>query len=34
MLKRLLKLAYYATSVVTTLRLLKRALRAVRGRPS
>jgi hypothetical protein len=32
MIKRLLKLAYYASSVVTTANLLKKLLRALRRR--
>jgi|AntDeeMetagen134_2_1112570.scaffolds.fasta_scaffold08085_2 hypothetical protein len=32
MIKRLLKLAYYASSVITTLNLLRKLLRKVRGR--
>ena len=34
MIERLLKLAYYASSVVTTLHLLRKLLRAIRGRSS
>jgi len=32
MLKRLFKLLYYGSSVVATVRLLRKALRVVRGR--
>jgi hypothetical protein len=32
MLKRILKLAYYASSVVTTVNLLRKLLRSVRSR--
>ena len=32
MIKRLLKLAYYASSVITTLNPLRKLLRAVRSR--
>ncbi len=32
MIKRLLTLAYYASSVITTLHLLHKLVRAIRGR--
>jgi hypothetical protein len=32
MIKRLLKLAYYASSVITALNLLRKLIRSLRGR--